>query len=94
MWFYFGHRHSMCKWSIKTRSFPDSLKCANVRPIYKKEDTFDKKNYRPVSTLPFLSKVYERVIYEQASSYLNPSSVKFCMDLEKHIVRNMLYLNY
>ena len=46
-------------------SFPDSLKCANVRPIYKKVDPFDKKNYRPVIMLPRLSKFYERVIFEQ-----------------------------
>ena len=43
--------------ALKTRSFPDSLKCANIKPIYKKEDPFDKKNYRPVSKLPLLSKV-------------------------------------
>ena len=66
----------MCKWSIKalkTGSFPDSLKCANVRPIYKKLDPFDKKSYRPVSILPLLLKVYERVIYEQVSNYFEPS---------------------
>ena len=28
--------------TIKTGSFPDSLKCANVRPVYKKVDPFDK----------------------------------------------------
>ena len=50
-------------------SFPDSLECANVRPIYKKVDPFDKKNYRLVSILPLLSKVYERVICEQVSNY-------------------------
>ena len=33
--------------ALKTESFPDSLKVANVRPIYKKVDPFDKKNYRP-----------------------------------------------
>ena len=59
--------------ALKTGSFPDSLKCANVRPIYKKEDPFDKKNYRPVSILPLLSKVYERVIYEQAWNYFETS---------------------
>ena len=40
----------MCKWNIKalkTESFSDSLKCANVRQIYKKVDPFGKKNYRP-----------------------------------------------
>ena len=58
--------------SLETGSFPDSLKCANVRPIYKKEDPFDKNNYRLVSILPLLSKVYERVIYEQALNNFEP----------------------
>ena len=31
--------------TLKTRSFPNSLKCTSVRPIYKKVDPFDKKNY-------------------------------------------------
>ena len=48
------------------------MECANVRPIYKRVDPFDKKNYRPVSILPLLSKVYERVIYEEASNYFEP----------------------
>ena len=34
-----------------------------------KVNPFDKKNYRPVSILPLLSKVYERGIYEQASNF-------------------------
>ena len=59
--------------ALKTGSFPDSLKCANVRPIYRKVDHFDKRNYRPVSILPLLSKVYERVIYEQAWNYFETS---------------------
>ena len=58
--------------ALKTGSIPDSLKCANVRAIYKKDDPFDKKNYRPVSILPLLSKVHERVIYEQRSYYFEP----------------------
>ena len=53
-------------------SFPDSLKCVLVRPIHKKVDPFDKKNYRLVGILPLLTKVYERVIYEQASNYFEP----------------------
>ena len=35
-------------------------------------DPINKNTYRPVSTLPLLSKVYERVIYEQASNYFEP----------------------
>ena len=42
---------------------------ANVTPVFKKEDPLDKSNYRPVSILPLLLKVYERVIYNQLSEY-------------------------
>ena len=52
--------------ALKTGSCPNRLKSANVRLIYKKVEPFDKKNYRPVSKLPLLWKVYKRVIYEQA----------------------------
>ena len=55
--------------SIETEYFPDSLKLANVTPVFKKEDPFDKSNYRPVSILPLLSEVYEKVIYNQLSYY-------------------------
>ena len=74
--------------------FPDSLKCANVRPIYRKADPFDKKKFRPVSILPLFSKVYERAIYEQASNYFDLFSIKFCVDLEKDMIRSKLHLNY
>ena len=35
-------------------------------------EPFDKKAYRPMSTLPLLSKVNERVIHEQVSNYFEP----------------------
>ena len=55
--------------SVETGHFPDSLKLANVAPVFKKEDPFDKSIYRPVSILPLLSKVYDKVIYNQLSDY-------------------------
>ena len=54
---------------IETGYFPDSLKLANVAPIFKKEDPLDKSNYKLVSILSLLSKVYEKVIYSQLSDY-------------------------
>ena len=56
--------------TLKTGSFPEGIKCANVRPIYKQLNLFDKKNYRLVSVLPLLSKFYERVIHEQGQIIL------------------------
>ena len=77
------------KEALKTGSFSDSLKCANVRTIYKKKDPFDKKNYRPVSRLT----VYDRVIYEQASNYFQHFFKEILCGLEKHMIRNMFFLN-
>ena len=50
--------------------FPDSLKLANITPVHKKDETTDKENYRPVSVLPLFSKIFEKVIYDQLSQYL------------------------
>ena len=45
--------------SKKSKNFPVSLKYADVTPIHKEKETSMKKNYRPVSLLPILSKLYE-----------------------------------
>ena len=50
--------------------FPDSLKLANITPVHKKDETTDKENYRPVSVLTLVSKIFEKVIYDQLSQYL------------------------
>ena len=50
--------------------FPDSLKIANITPAHKKDELTDKENYKPVSVLLLLSKVFERLFYDQLSEYL------------------------
>ena len=42
--------------SIQTGKFPGSLKLADITPVFKKKDTLNKSNYRPVSVLPIMSK--------------------------------------
>ena len=56
--------------AIRSNKFPDSLKLSDITPVYKKRDLSDKANYRPVSDLPSLSKVFERTIYDQFYEYL------------------------
>ena len=51
--------------------FPDILEKAEVTTVYKKDDMNDKQNYRPVSTLPNLSKVFERLIYSQINTHIS-----------------------
>ena len=58
--------------SIRNGTFPDELKLAEVTPIFKKVDPFDITNCRPVSLLLHVSKVYERIIFNQISAYFEP----------------------
>ena len=44
--------------STETSNFHDCLKTADMIPVYKKDDSLDKLNYRPVSILPLLSRIY------------------------------------
>ena len=52
----------------------DCLKQANISPIFKKDDSLDKENYRPVSIIPLLSKVYEKLLYNQQSDHVDKIS--------------------
>ena len=47
--------------SLSSCTFSTALKYADVKPVFKKDDIADKENYRPISILPTLSKVYERL---------------------------------
>ena len=55
--------------SIKNGTFPDNLKEANIAPVYKSKNPFEKSNYRPMSILSLLSKVYERIMFNQLSNH-------------------------
>ena len=57
--------------SLENGSVPDSLKIAKVIPIYKSGDKDNCTNYRPISVLPCISKIYEKVIYKRLTSYLD-----------------------
>ena len=50
---------------ISTARFLDILKNAEVKPVFKKKSRTDKENYRPVSILPVISKIFERLIFKQ-----------------------------
>lgn len=53
-----------------------------MTPIIKKDDLLDKSIYRPVNILPFLSKLYERIIYNPllhlSKQFLNSILCGFC----------------
>ena len=57
--------------------FPDELKQADIKPIYKKESRNEKENYRPVSILPNLSKIFERCMYDQLKGHFDKLLSKY-----------------
>ena len=62
---------------FENSNFPTELKLADVIPVYKKKSKNFKDNYRPVSILSNISKIYERVIYEQMQPYFENLLSKF-----------------
>ena len=56
---------------IDTGEFPQEFKNADIIPVHKKNEKSDKTNYRPVSILPNLSKIYEKLIYDQLYDYFD-----------------------
>ena len=61
--------------SLKTGRFPSKLKVAKIIPIFKKGDEHDFNNYRPISLVPSISKVFEKTICSQLLQYLTVNSL-------------------
>ena len=60
---------SIANMMIDWSTFSDQAKISSVTPAFKKDDKMDKMNYRPISVLPCLSKILEKVIFEQVADY-------------------------
>ena len=63
--------------SLALGIFPSSMKLANITPVFKTDDRTDKSNYRPISILPNLSKVFEKCIYNQLSIFFDKVLSKY-----------------
>ena len=63
--------------SLQSGTFPKNLKVAAIKPLLKKR-TLDASmftNYRPISNLPFISKIIEKVVYKQLSNFLSSNGL-------------------
>ena len=55
--------------SIRTGQYPSRLKLGQVTPLFKKDDELKKSNYRPVTVLPALNNVFERLLSAQMGDF-------------------------
>ena len=61
--------------SLCTGIFPDNLKLAKVVPLFKKGNPHFLDNYRPISLLSTLSKIFEKVVFQQVYTYFTDNKL-------------------
>ena len=79
--------------SLTTGIFQDDWKCAKVTPLFKQGSSSDMNNYRPISVISVVAKVFERITYDQLYANLSEHSIisKVLPDLALSILRSLLY---
>ena len=55
--------------------FPDDWKCARVTPLFKQGEASDLNNYRPISVVSVIAKVFERIVYDQSLNFLTNEDI-------------------
>ena len=76
---YFMFLHSNFNNSLSCSTFTTAMKYANVKPIHKNDDKIDKAHYWPRSILPNLSKIYERIMYNQICLFHKWFNAQYCL---------------
>ena len=61
--------------SLISGIFPDDLKNARVTPIFKSGERSDVNNYRPISVLSVIAKVFEKIVFKQFYEYLSDNNL-------------------
>lgn len=61
--------------SIVSGIFPVEWKCSKVIPLFKQGERSDLNNYRPISIIPVVAKVFERIVYNQLYEYLTENNL-------------------
>ena len=61
--------------SLSQGIIPDRLKVSKIIPVYKKKSPPNFENYRPISLLPFFSKILEKVVHKRLYSHLQINDI-------------------
>ena len=69
--------HPIVNDALQDFLFPDKLKLADLGPLPKGDEKTNKKNDRPISLLPAVSKIFERIMETQLGSYVNEKLFKY-----------------
>ena len=53
------------------------MKIAKITPVFKTDDKHDMNNYRPISILPYFSKILEKVVYQRTMDFVTKSNILY-----------------
>ena len=77
--------------SLSNCEFPDTLKLADIVPVFKKKNPLDKADNIPVSILPHISKIYEELLQKQINNYIeNTLSPYLCGYMKGHSTQHAM----
>lgn len=78
--------------ALHSCEFPSKLKLAEIIPIHKKAETNMKCNYRPISLLPVVSKIFEKILYSQINTFFQDKfSPLLCGFRQGHSTQHALF---
>lgn len=61
--------------SIEKSIWPDKLKCAEIRPVHKSKEKSNPSNYRPISLISNIAKIFETIIYNRLLNFITNSNI-------------------
>ena len=67
----------ICNLSISHGTFLNACKVVKLKPIFKKGKKVDPSNYRPVSLLPLISQIIEKVVHDQTDEFLSANKILY-----------------
>ena len=67
----------LCNLSIRLSKFPSKYKIAKLKPLYKKGSKLEAKDYKPISLLPLVSKIFEKIIHIQTQNVLDVNNILY-----------------
>jgi hypothetical protein len=72
----------ICNASFQHGIFPDEMKIAKIKPLFKNGDKQDMRNYRPISVLSVFSKILEKLIYNRLLYFFKKHYIRLLTEVQ------------
>ena len=76
--------------SMSRGIFPDSWKVARVAPVHKSGPADDQSNFRPLSVLPVVARLFVKLVYDQVYSFLNYNKLLYSKQSNFRLMHSVL----